>query len=55
MSDEPLPVDDERWEATLEYTTDDDGIWLVYGTQRRCLPFWPTAWDVADEIRKLTP
>lgn len=40
-----LDVNDPRWRASLEYTTDDDGIWLVFRDQRVNLDFDATLDD----------
>ena len=36
--------------ATLEYTTDDDGIWIKWEKRRKNLGFWPTPNDVLDAV-----
>ena len=48
-----IALDDPRLEATLEYNADDDGIWIVYGGQCRCLGFGPSVLDVLEECRTL--
>lgn len=48
---------DMRWHCTLQYTIDDDGIWLVYGTdgsERRNLGFYPTVADVLDAAEMMS-
>lgn len=45
--------DDPRWQATLEYTVDDDGVWLNLGDQRVSLGFFPTVSDVLRAAAKL--
>jgi hypothetical protein len=44
---------DARWHATLEYTSDDDGVWLVFGKQRLNLGFYATVADVLDAAESL--
>ena len=54
MSD-ALHSGDPRLLAELQYDTNDDGIWLVYETQRVNLGFWPSVEDVVEAAERLQP
>lgn len=53
MSDGVLDPNDPRWHAKLEYTNDDDGVWLVLDKQRIELGFDPTLDDAMDAALRL--
>jgi hypothetical protein len=50
-----MDATDKRWLAVLQYTTDDDGIWIVLGEQRTNLGFWPSVEDVLRAAEELQP